>query len=318
MKKIILSVFFTYNAFGQFAPPAGQTGSTAIYKDSSVFVSWASAAKISRGLQDISSASSGYASVGDSTSPVAKADGSIVSLGDGGSAICTFTANITNGQSYDFAVFENAFNDTYLELAFVEVSSDGVNFFRFPATSNTQDTAQTGGFGSTDATKLNNLAGKYRANYGTPFDLSDLQGTAGLDINNITHVKVMDVVGSINPAYATYDKNGNKVNDPWPTSYTSGGFDLDAIGVIHQSVTGIKKENTVTFHVYPNPATDKVFIHSFENALFSLKDVKGRMIGSKILKEKEIIDVSVLENGIYFLEIKNESSLSTQKLIIAH
>jgi hypothetical protein len=46
----------------------------------------------------------------------------------------------------------------------------------------------------------------------------------------------VDVVGSITPAYATYDSQGNMVNDPWPTPYSSSGFDLDAVGVINQLV----------------------------------------------------------------------------------
>ena len=60
-----------------------------------------------------------------------------------------------------------------------------------------------------------------------------LAGTPGLDIQRITHVKVIDVVGSIDPDYASHDSHGNKVNDPWPTPFHTGGFDLDAIGVIH-------------------------------------------------------------------------------------
>jgi len=58
---------------------------------------------------------------------------------------------------FDFAVFENSFNDSFLELAFVEVSSDGINFVRFPATSNTQTDVQITGFGTIDPTYINNL-----------------------------------------------------------------------------------------------------------------------------------------------------------------
>jgi hypothetical protein len=115
-----------------------------------------------------------------------------------GSAILTFQNPISNGTGFDFAIFENSFNDVFLELAFVEVSSDGVNYIRFPATSNTQTTTQIGPFDNTgDATKLNNLSGKYRAQYGTPFDLQELTGNPLLNINAITHIKIIDVVGSI-------------------------------------------------------------------------------------------------------------------------
>jgi hypothetical protein len=49
-------------------------------------------------------------------------------------------------------------------------------------------------------------------------------------------VRVVDVVGSIDPAYARRDSDGRIVNDPWPTDFPiigNGGFDLDAIGVFH-------------------------------------------------------------------------------------
>ena len=248
MNKIItafLILLLSTTLFAQFPGAVGTTGTTSIYKDSSAFISWATNCSVKRGYQDISNTSLGFANVGDSTMALGIAGSNgVVSLGDGGFAIVTFVNPITNGNGFDFAVFENSFSDVFLELAFVEVSSDGVNFFRFPATSNTQITTQIGPFDNTgDATKINNLAGKYRAQYGTPFDLQELIGLVGLDINNITHIKIIDVVGSINPLFATYDINNNPINDPFPTGFASGGFDLDAVGVIHQQATGLHDLN---------------------------------------------------------------------------
>ncbi|MEZ4549679.1 MAG: hypothetical protein R2874_04140 [Desulfobacterales bacterium] len=51
-----------------------------------------------------------------------------VVLGRGGSIILTFDPPVENGEGWDFAVFENSFNDFNLELAFVEVSSNGTDF----------------------------------------------------------------------------------------------------------------------------------------------------------------------------------------------
>ncbi len=227
----------TFAFAGPYAPPAGQAGSTAIYKDDPSFVCWASGCDVVRGPMDISNPSNGYASYGSADKALGKAVGDsydVVSLGDGGYATLTFGAPIYDGPGYDFAVFENSFSDTYLELAFVEVSSNGTDFFRFPAVSLTQTDTQVGGFGSLDATNIHNLAGKYRQGYGTPFDLSDLAGTDGLDINDVRYVRVVDVVGCIQDAYCTYDSQGHKINDPYPTVFESGGFDLDAVGVVHQ------------------------------------------------------------------------------------
>src|ERR1700761_4733072 len=107
MRFLFLTLFISHLAIAQFAPPQGQAGSTAMYKDSTAFTAWATSCKITRGLQDISNTSLGYASVGDSTSPVGISDGNVASLGDGGYAVCTFQNEIYNGTGYDFAVFEN-------------------------------------------------------------------------------------------------------------------------------------------------------------------------------------------------------------------
>ena len=56
----------------------------------------------------------------------------VVVLGNGGTITLTFDSPITDGASWDFAVFENSFaSDIFLELGFVEVSSDGSHFARF-------------------------------------------------------------------------------------------------------------------------------------------------------------------------------------------
>ena len=326
MRFLFVGFFISHIAFAQFAPPQGQIGSTAMYKDSSAFVAWASSCKITRGLQDISNSSSGNATVGDSSSGINIADGNVVSLGDGGYAICAFLKDIYDGPGYDFAVFENSFDGNYLEFGFVEVSSDGVNFFRFPTTSNTQDTLQTASFGYSDATKVNNLAGKYIAQYGTPFNLSEMQGISGLNVNHITHVKIIDVVGDINAAYATYDKNNNKVNDPWPTAFASCGFDLDAVGVINQQTgNGIKEINKNLFiSIYPNPASSNLSIRLNkalgDKASILITDINGEVVLQKDIESPENsidINVSWLDNGFYFLQLKDNSMCITKKISIA-
>jgi len=219
---------------GPYAPAAGQEGSTAIHKDDPALVAWATGAVVVRGPMDLSQIGAGQAAFGSPGDALGKADDAVVSLGDGGYATVSFDRPIGNGAGYDFAVFENAFSDTFLEIAFVEVSSNGTDFVRFDAVSLSSQTEQIGGFGSVDTTNLHNFAGKYRRLYGTPFDLLQLGGEPGLDVNHVTHVRIVDVVGSVQDEYATYDCQSHKVNDPWPTPYESSGFDLDAVGVIHQ------------------------------------------------------------------------------------
>ena len=264
---IFVFCFLQLIAKAQYAPQATLPGSTAISASSSLFVGWAAQCTIQRGYLDIASPSAGVTSLGDSSNAIGPADGSIVSLGDSGVAVLTFTHPIYNGTGPDFAVFENGFPNpanpaqAFLELAFVEVSSDGINYFRFPANSNTETTTQVPASGVyMDASLINNLAGKYIAMYGTPFDLQELSGTAGLDVNNITHVRIVDVVGSLG-AHASHDIAGHVINDPYPTNFNGGGFDLDAVGAINQYGTAVHNlANNITINVFPNPAADKIFI----------------------------------------------------------
>lgn len=214
---------------GPFAPAAGQTGSSAIGKDSPAFVQWAT------GYRDYLPGPNVDVTWQTPQKGLGVAQGGstdIVVLGDGGSITLTFDGYIKNGEGADFAVFENGFMDTFLELAFVEVSTNGTDFFRFPNFSFTA--SPVGGFGLIDPTNIDGLAGKYRAGFGTPFDLEVLSGIAGLDVNKVQYVRLIDVVGdgSTFDSFPAEFGGPHPIYDPYPSTGSSG-FDLDAVGVIH-------------------------------------------------------------------------------------
>ncbi|PWH85380.1 T9SS type A sorting domain-containing protein [Brumimicrobium oceani] len=327
MNKYIFILISTVSAFtfGQsYAPAAGQPGSTAIPYDDPSIVNWASNVEIQRGFLDISDTTlyqvgSNRASFGspvDAVGPATTITTNTVSLGDSGVALVTFPFPITNGNGFDFAVFENGFDDNYLELAHVEVSSDGINYVRFPSHSETQTNTSIGGFGYLDPTHLYNLAGKYRAGWGTPFDLEELKDSAGLNVNAITHVKIIDVVGAID-AYGTNDSYGNKINDPYPTPFSSGGFDLSAIGVIHQSSLGLASED-YNFNIYPNPSNGVFTIAT--NGLAPNSLIITNSLG-RIVEEINISDgqnkITVqLSKGVYFIHDKNSGISNSQRIIV--
>lgn len=237
---------------GPFCGAVGTEGCNAIKADSSAFVAWATGVEVTRGPRNIANPDGPRATTGTESNVIGMATldnvYEVVSLGDGGSALVTFAHPIRNGEGPDFAVFENSFGDVYLELAFVEVSSDGDRFVRFPATCLTQTETQLGNAGQTDPTNINNLAGKFRIGYGTPFDLEELRDSTGIDLDSIVYVRIVDVVGSINPLYGTYDAYGHIINDPWPTPFETGGFDLTGVGVIHERVddtTQVARDATI-------------------------------------------------------------------------
>ena len=293
---------------GPFCGVVGTTGCTAIAYNDNRIKAWATGCTLVLGSQNLSDPSAPVVTYGTADEAVGAASTStmdVVSLGDGGSATLTFEKPIANGDGYDFAVFENSFNDYFLELAFVEVSSDGERFVRFPATSLTQTARQI--TSSVDPTYINNLAGKYRVGYGTPFDLNELRDSAGLDINNITHVRVIDVVGSIDPELGTYDAFGHIINDPFPTITYSAGFDLDGIAVLNQKTERIElAENGVQMSVYPNPATDRICVtlENLESIDATLFDMSGRAVKTLTLRNGDnTIDISTLQNGIYLIRV---------------
>lgn len=247
MKKQLLSIACL--ALGTSALAGNfDDGSAGIPKDSSIIKSWANGIEIYRGYLDINDPSTmdndtNRASYGTPSNALYSATGNsadVVSLGDGGWATLTFEKPIINGPGPDFAIFENGFEFNgahYGELAFVEVSTDGEVYIRFPATSLTQTNTQLGGFDPFDRTDINNLAGKHAAGYGTPFDLEELKDSTGIDINNIRFVRVIDVIGDINLPSPSLDMQGNIINDPYSTPFWSGGFDLEAVAVINELQT---------------------------------------------------------------------------------
>jgi len=306
-------------AQAQYAPQAGLSGSTAISATSSAITGWANNCTVQRGYIDIANPTLGLVTGGTETNTINAADGAILCLGDSGVATLTFPAAIYNGEGADFVVFENGFIDpanstmAFLELAFVEVSSDGINFFRFAASSNTPTNTQIPGAGVyINASLINNLAGKYISQYGTPFDLEELKDKPGLDVNNITQVRIVDVVGAVGDN-GSRDKDGNIINDPYPTNFPTGGFDLDAVGVLHMKATGITPTpNMLQVNVYPTPATDHIVINipDYNSSTYSttITTTTGYRILSETLNAATTkISVADYPAGIYYISISSNN-----------
>lgn len=228
----------------------------------------------------------------------------VVSLGDldetqiaanipPGSITLGFDVTVIDGPGPDFVVFENGSGDAsslFAELAYVEVSTDGETFARFPSLSLTP--SPVGPWSHLNPTQVYNLPGKhannqYAANpsWGTPFDLAELTDhpavLAGtVDLQDIRYVRLVDIPGTGD----FLDALGNPIYDPWYTANSeftgsfgnSGGFDLEAVGVLnaahfykidlritgagsihpygvpHQSVS-IQQGGALTFSIEPDP-----------------------------------------------------------------
>ena len=248
---------------GPFPPAAGQLGSNAISADDSHFITWATGCVVERGPTEIGFEGSTLASYGSENDAIGPSDATpnspypVVSLGDGGTATLEYSQPFGDALGPDFAVFENGFDAAFLELAHVEVSSDGVNFFRFPSTSLTVASNTLGEGGSVDPSDVRNLAGKFTASYGVPFDLAELRHVSPLlDIQRITQVRVVDIIGTNDPALASFDAVGHIIIDPYPTPFFSGGFDLDAVGAFYETTTTFAAWKAAQSITDPDPAAD--------------------------------------------------------------
>lgn len=225
MKRIILCVaalFAVVSTFAQFDGAVGTDGCQAISLSDPRIQSWAFGVEVQRGHQQNVTTELAY--YGEPYMAQGLPDGTTttaISLGEGGIALITFQAPIEDGVGYDFCVFENGFSATYLEIAFVEVSSDGVHFYRFPATSYTTSSSLL-------PELMKNLAGKYEVGWGTPFDLEEIEGDEFFDRNNVRFVRLVDVVSGVDT-----DANGNVIYDALSGGWAAG-FDLTGVGVINQ------------------------------------------------------------------------------------
>ena len=227
----------------------------AIAKDDVRIVAWAT------GYQDVNygtQVADNWKTPEKALGPALGSSTDIVCLGRGGDITLTFAQPIRDGDGADFCVFENSFSDTFLELAWVEVSSDGQHFVRFPNFSFTVAPSQV-----ISANAIHGLASRYKQGQGMPFDLKQIRlayealdadtALSGsykahlsanfpyLDLGSIRYIRLVDVVGD----GSAQDADGYPIYDPYPT-IGSAGFDLDAIGVLNR-LESVGTEQSIAF-----------------------------------------------------------------------
>ena len=232
------------------------------------FITWASAVVNYAPSGDVDAA---WTDPTQALGPVTGDHFDIVSLGDlttgglangdaPGSITLQFDADIADGPGPDFAVFENGFelgtNELFAELAYVEVSTDGQTFIRFPSVSLTTNLIPFS-LGTLDPSDVYNLAGKhanndFRLSWGTPFDLGILALQSEVlnhtvDLQRIRYVRLIDIPGTGD----FLDTDSRPIYDLW-LSQGSAGFDLEAIGVINVRHDLNLGSNDLDFIAYPN------------------------------------------------------------------
>jgi hypothetical protein len=231
------------------------------------------------------------------------------SLGNGGDLTLGFALPIANGPGADLLVGENPFRltplgaDTFAEVMFVEVSSDGVQFARFPSRYFGAPVSP-GPFGTVAVGTYENLAGQTPVLATSPlvdpqdvvdaggdaFDLDDLAADplvlAGIvDLQAIAQVRLVDVESGI----AT-DSRGVPIFDAG-----SGSADVDAVTVIHQqglvAANGprvrlaIAVDGTVSLRIEDPDGWQDLDPASLRAALFGIPIDAGAVLGTLSLQQ---------------------------------
>ncbi|MCW3084360.1 MAG: hypothetical protein JWP12_1726 [Bacteroidetes bacterium] len=168
--------------------------------------------------------------------------------------------------------------------------------------------------------------------------------------------KPLNYGDTINSSQAIWDHNNLYLTD----SYFVGGTSLSVsdwststdqyIGVKYQSATdsifgwirvncqtygctvkdysfnaltlNVEELSSLKVVVYPNPASDKIYIRSVANNSIELElfDIVGKQVIAAVKSENELTEfnVSGLPDGAYFLKIQNDKGVVNKKVIIRH
>ncbi len=121
----------------------------------------------------------------------------------------------------------------------------------------------------------------------------------------------------------SYNEDGVKIEEA--TFYwdqTSSKYENHLKSVYFYSVVAIEKLvdpefPNGDFYLYPNPATDYVYISNlYEASLLTIYSVDGNaLLEKQILSANESVNVSSLKKGVYVVTLKSESGIKTTKFI---
>ncbi|PKP09390.1 MAG: hypothetical protein CVU09_11650 [Bacteroidetes bacterium HGW-Bacteroidetes-4] len=100
--------------------------------------------------------------------------------------------------------------------------------------------------------------------------------------------------------------------------YTVNIVDQASALVMAVNTESVQKETTYDVEVFPNPASTylKVKFSSERNVDFTITDITGRSIfADNLFTDKQTIDLSRFENGVYLLTLNMEGKIVTTRFI---
>ncbi len=112
------------------------------------------------------------------------------------------------------------------------------------------------------------------------------------------------------PLYVVYNQSM-----PDQNSFRDGG--LSGLASV-EIITSIDENTLKQVQVYPNPASDRVFITGLGNRPVNVEitDIKGQVVMKTNDYNSESISVENLHEGIYMIRISNEDQQVIRKLVV--
>ncbi len=89
----------------------------------------------------------------------------------------------------------------------------------------------------------------------------------------------------------------------------------DAADIVEATTQGIV-ENTNSFSVYPNPASEFIILNGVNNGQVNIYALNGKLVLSSFVNESTNLDISNLSSGLYTLEVVENNAKSVSKLIV--
>jgi hypothetical protein len=89
------------------------------------------------------------------------------------------------------------------------------------------------------------------------------------------------------------------------------------VPVSNVAVAGINKPNTRSFHLYPNPANNQLYIMPEKNGDYTVtvQDILGKTMGTWNLNGGALIDIHNFASGTYILKMQQDDQMITKKIV---
>jgi len=119
-----------------------------------------------------------------------------------------------------------------------------------------------------------------------------------------------------------YDFDNNDLPDLFVTGDHESGSDVTGYAALYkngETPTEIERNYLPEdFKIYPNPATDSLYIENFNNDAYQIKilDITGKIVYQNNNNQQLKIKVSDYPKGVYFVKIKQEEKTIVHKILI--